>query len=68
MAAPLFFGCARSEISVAEQDMVRGRDAAHLKRMLSPAPPLLLLSRSPGCLHECLDFFQGEAPIFVDVH
>jgi hypothetical protein len=29
---------------------------------------LLLLSRSPGPLHECLDFFQSEAAIFVGVH
>jgi hypothetical protein len=29
---------------------------------------LLLLSRSPGCLGECLDFFQGEAAVFVGVH
>src|SRR5215470_2518869 len=29
---------------------------------------LLLRSRSPGSLHEGLDFVQGEATIFVRVH
>src|SRR5262249_7461395 len=32
------------------------------------AGELLLRSRSPGSLHECLDLVQGEAAIFVRVH
>src|SRR5262245_32102351 len=32
------------------------------------AKVLLWSSRSPGTLHESLDFFEGEAAIFVRVH